>query len=108
MNDTGGGAPPQGGYGGNGHTLDPSDPLAAKVQNESNYSVQKVRIFSNASQIGVAKTQRLANGNVSVSFSGTLQSANTVNGPWTTLPTAGSPYVVTPAVKSQRYFRVIP
>ena len=79
MNDTGGGAPPQGGYGGNGHTLDPSDPLAAKVQNESNYSVQKVRIFSNASQIGVAKTQRLANGNVSVSFSGTLQSANTVN-----------------------------
>lgn len=112
MNDTGAGAPPKSGYGGNGHTLDPEDPLGpglnGLIQNESNYSVQKVRIYPNAAAIGAASVAKLPGGKVSVSFVGTLVTSSSLTGPWTPLPNAASPYVVTPAPRAKQYFRVIP
>lgn len=62
MNDTGGSNPPFSAYGGNGHELDPADPynpintgrtdglgnpIPGNVQNDSNYAVQRIKIFPN-------------------------------------------------------------
>ena len=114
MNDTGGGAPPFGGYGGNGHTIDPADPLnpanqtivGGLIQNESNYSVQKIRLYSNTASIGKSSVA-LVGGQISVTYSGTLQSAANITGPYTTVPRQSSPYLVTPT-SSRLFFRVLP
>jgi hypothetical protein len=61
MNDTGAGTPPYGGYQGMGHQMDMSDPLNPAntgntsggipilgiVQNDSHYSVQRIKVFPN-------------------------------------------------------------
>ena len=52
MNDSGGANPPSSAYGGNGHGLDPADPynpavVGGNVQNESSYSVQRIKVFPN-------------------------------------------------------------
>jgi len=110
MNDSGGGAPPFSGYNNNGHTIDPADPLGfntvgGNVQNESNYSVQNVRLYDTAS-IGAIKVA-LVGGQVSVTYSGTLVSSTSLSGPWTVVPKQSSPYLATPTA-ARVFYRVIP
>jgi hypothetical protein len=43
-------------------------------------------------------------GNVVITYTGTLQSADQINGPWTDVAGASSPYSTTPSA-AQRYYR---
>jgi len=113
MNDTGGGAPPFGGYGGNGHTIDPLDPLnpavaGGNIQNESNYSVQKIRLYSSTAAIGSIKAAGLASGQVSITFAGTLYSSASPTGPWALVPRQNSPFLITPAAGARQFYKVLP
>jgi hypothetical protein len=97
-----------GGYGGNGHSIDAGDPLnplntGGNTQNESNYSVQKVRLYS--VPVGTISASR-SGSQVSISFAGTLVTSTSLNGPWTVVPMQSSPYLTTPS--GSRYYRVIP
>lgn len=111
MTDTGGGNPPFSGYAGNGHTISPTDPLnpaviLGNVQNESNYTVQKVRLYPNAASIGAISATKVG-GNISITYSGTLVSSTSLNGPWTVVPKQSSPYVAAPT-GARLFYRVIP
>ena len=60
MNDSGDANAPFSAYIGNGHTLSPTDPLGATsgnhtYQNESNFTVTKVRVYNQTSSIGAIK-----------------------------------------------------
>jgi len=111
MNDTGAGTPPFGGYPNNGHTINPADPLnpavaGGNVQNESNYSVQRVRFYPNTATVGKLQAS-LVNGMVSIDYAGTLYQASNVNGPWTLVPRQASPYQIAPT-GARLFFRVQP
>jgi hypothetical protein len=104
------GAAPNGARAGNGHSLDPSDPLYSvngTLSNEGNYAVQKVRLYSNTAQIGTVNAVLLPTGQVSVNYAGTLVSSTSVNGPWTVVSKQISPWVVTPT-GARTFYRVIP
>ena len=110
MTDTGGGNPPFSGYGNNGHSIVPGDPLGngtagGNVQNESNYAVQKVRLYANAASIGAISAAKAGN-QVGITYSGTLVTSTSLNGPWTVVPFRSSPYLTTPS--GSRFYRVIP
>ena len=52
MTDSGSGSPPFSAYAGNGHNIDPNDPLnpfkaGGNVMNEANYAVQRIKVFPN-------------------------------------------------------------
>ena len=109
MSDTGGSAPPNNGYGGNGHTIDPNDPLAGQ-QNESNYAVQRIKLFPKGPPSGPLSPLTIVlgqDGKITVTWTGagTLQSAATVNGPWSAVANATNPYVATPS-GSATYYRL--
>jgi len=112
MNDSGGAAPPASAYGANGHTIDPSDPLSptanggSSVQNESNYSVQKMRLYPNTASIGEMKLQRSGSSST-LTYAGTLVSSTSLAGPWTAVPAQTSPYQL-PETGSQMFYRVLP
>ncbi|MCX6924610.1 MAG: hypothetical protein NT154_15550, partial [Verrucomicrobia bacterium] len=111
MNDSGGGTPPSSSYAGNGHTIDPLDPLnpanaGGNVQNESNYTVTRVRLYSGTAAVGAIQTV-WSGSQVSLTFAGTLVSSTSLTGPWTVVPQQSSPYPVTPA-GPQLYYRVLP
>ncbi|HAM70264.1 MAG TPA: hypothetical protein DCM86_01295 [Verrucomicrobiales bacterium] len=103
MNDTGSALPPHNAYGGNGHDGDD----LARNQNESNYSVQKVRIYSNVASIGVATARKTTEGRVSISYGGTLLWSASLNGPWARVASQSSPYVVSPS-DGALFFRAQP
>ncbi len=110
MSDTGGGNPPFSGYANPGHSIVPGDTLGnvtagGNVQNESNYAVQKVRLYANAASIGAISAAK-AGSQVSITYSGTLVTSSSLNGPWTVVPQQGSPYLATPS--GSRFYRVIP
>ncbi len=110
MSDTGGGNPPFSGYPNPGHSIVPGDPLGnvaagGNVQNESNYAVQKVRLYENAANIGAISAAK-AGSQVSITYSGTLVTSTSLNGPWTVVPLQSSPYLTTPT--GSRFYRVIP
>lgn len=97
MNDTGATAPPGNAYGGNGHD-DPNanngagDPLMGD-QNESNYGVLRIRIGTTVAPRVSTPTVSIggAGGSVVITFTGRLQSATSVNGPFTDVTGAVSP-----------------
>ncbi len=110
-NDSGYALAPNSGYLGNGHTIVPGDPLGnmdlgRSYQNESNFTVTKVRIYKKSSSIGAIKASKVG-GNMVINYSGTLVSSTSLNGPWTVVPQQGSPYVTTPA-GARMFYRVIP
>lgn len=110
MTDAGAGTPPVSAYGGNGHTIDPLDPLnplnaGGNVMNESNYGVQRVRLYPNTAAIGAISAAKAGN-QVSISYAGTLVTSTSLNGPWTVVPQQSSPYLTTPS--GSRFYRVIP
>ena len=112
MTDAGGGTPPSSAYGGNGHTIDPLDPLnpdnaGGSVMNESNYAVERVRLYSNTAAIGAIKASNVS-GQVSITYSGTLVSSSSTSGPWTVVTKQASPYLITPTAGSKQFYRVIP
>jgi hypothetical protein len=114
MNDSGAGTPPFSAYGPNGHTIDPMDPLnystlGGWVQNESNYTVTKIRVYRDSSKI-TALSAKLVAGKVEVSYTaGTLASASKIIGPWTPLGPQPNPYLATPpAGAGTVYYRLIP
>ncbi len=111
MNDTGAGNPPFGGYANDGHTINPADPLnptvaGGVVQNESNYSVQRVRFYPNYATVGELQAT-LVGGLVNIQYAGTLFQASNLAGPWTLVPKQASPYQVTPT-GARLFFRVQP
>ncbi len=113
MNDTGGGAPPFGGYAGDGHTISPTDPLnpavaGGNIQNESNYSVQKIRLYSSTATIGSISATALASGEVSITYAGTLVRSSSPTGPWTVVPMQGNPYLIKPAAGGRQFYKVLP
>ena len=112
MNDTGAGTPPFGGYANDGHTINPADPLnpavaGGSVQNESNYSVQRVRFYPNTATVGELVATLLPSGIVNIQYAGTLYQASNVGGPYTLVPKQASPYQVSPT-GSRLFFRVQP
>jgi len=111
MNDSGGSAPPNSGYAANGHTIsstDPFNPTAAggNVQNDSNYSVQKIRLYPNTATIGEL-ILRQSGGKATLTYAGTLVSSTSLAGPWTPVPAQCSPYAI-PGAGTQMYYRVLP
>jgi Immunoglobulin I-set domain len=107
MNDTGAVAPPNNAYSGNGHD-DPTvtDPLMGN-QNESNYSVLRIRIGTNvAPRVSVAPTVSIKNSGASViiTFTGTLQSSPSINGPFTPVAGAVSPLTL-PSTAGSLFYR---
>ena len=104
-NDTGGGAPPTGGYAGNGHEIDPGDPLnpsvVGNVQNESNYTVQRIRVYPAGPVVGPPGPLSIARegAGITIAWPGTgiLESAPTVGGPWNEVSSQTNPYTVTPS-----------
>jgi len=112
MNDSGAGAPPFSGYGGNGHSINAGDPLnpvnaGGNVQNESNYSVQRVRLYSNSVAPGLVRVSR-SGGVITITYAGTLVEAPNVTGPWTTvIPQPGSPGQITPT-GARKFYTVLP
>lgn len=113
MADSGAGLPPTSAYGPNGHTIDPADPLnfsniGGWAQNESNYTVTKVRMYRNTADITELKAS-LAEGKVVLEFTaGTLVSAPNVAGPWTVVSNQSNPHVVTPGAGAKTFYRLIP
>lgn len=99
MSDTGANVPPNNAYAGNGHhSADGSDLLEGN-QNESNYSVQVIRIGTSVAPREVlvtptVKASRDGSGNLVLEFIGTLQSADSINGPFTDVAGATSPRTV--------------
>ena len=97
--DTGSAAPPDNAYAGNGHhTEDGSDLLEGK-QNESNYSVQRIRIGTSVAPREVlvnptVTASRNSAGNLVLEYNGVLQSADSINGPFTDVAGATSPRTV--------------
>jgi hypothetical protein len=111
MTDAGAGTAPFSAYGGNGHTIDPGDPLnpanaGGNVMNESNYAVERVRLYASSAQIGAISLTRVS-GQILITFSGTLVSSGNITGPWTVVPKQSSPYQVTPT-GSRLFYRVLP
>ncbi len=114
MTDSGASTPPNSAYGGNGHSIDPTDPLnpavvGGNVMNDANYAAQRVRLYPKgpvSGPLGPLSIQ-LSGGKASVTWTGvgTLESAPAVTGPWTTVSGAASPYSVTPG-GSQTYYRL--
>lgn len=72
---------------------DPTDPDALKV-----YRVRTAAVQPEIKKIA------LQNGQVVIEFTGTLQSAPEITGPWSDVPNASSPYMITPTGKRQ-FFR---
>ena len=115
MTDSGAGTPPLSAYANNGHTIDPNDPLnpatmGGSAMNESNYAVQRVRLYPNGPVVGAPGPLSIAyvDGKVQISWptDGTLQSADAVTGSWQNVAGQTNPYVVTPAPGSQRFYRL--
>lgn len=110
MSDTGSGAPPNNGYGGNGHhTDDASDPLEGQ-QNASNYSVQRIRIGTNVAPRAddtpaTISVRRNASGAVVIEFTGKLQSSDRYNGTYSDVPAANSPFTVPNTGTGNLFFR---
>lgn len=106
MNDTGASAPPNNGYGGNGH-IDPNDPLNGQ-QNESNYSVQRVRIGTNVAPRPSALIPTVGilpvSGGVTITYTGTLQASDSATGPFVNVPGASSPWTV-PTSGAAKFYR---
>ena len=106
MNDTGANLPPNNAYGGDGH-IDLADTLNGQ-QNESNYSVQRIRIGTKVAPranltpatIGIQAT---ASG-VTITFTGTLQWATSPAGPFVNVPNASSPWTV-PTTDAPKFYR---
>ena len=110
MVDAGTGTPPYSAYGGNGHTINPADPLGptlagGNVMNESNYGVERVRLYAGTAAIGQVHAIR-SGSQITLTFSGTLVQSTSLNGPWTVLPMQSSPLTVTPS--GTKYYRVLP
>jgi hypothetical protein len=115
MTDSGSGLPPFSAYGGNGHTLDPADPLNPAVlggsaMNESNYVAQRLRIYPKGpvtAPPGPLSISGSASGTITVSWQGpaTLQAAPSVTGPWTTTANQANPQTVAPS-GSQVFYRL--
>jgi hypothetical protein len=114
MGDTGAGVPPFSGYAGNGHTIDPADPLnpdvaGGNVQNESNYVVQRVRLYPKGVVGGPPGplSVSISGGTVTISWSGTgtLESTTTVGGGWQPVDSPTNPYVITNPT-GDRYYRL--
>ena len=111
MNDSGSSAAPNSAYGGNGHTIDPADPLnpsnaGGNVQNESNFTVTKMRLYNTASIGAIAASK--AGTNMVITYAGTLVSASSLKGPWSTVQQQGSPYTFAPPASGSMYYRVLP
>lgn len=109
MSDTGSNPPPGNGYGGNGHlTADSSDPLEGN-QNESNYSVQRIRIGTSVAPREVAVTptvsaSRNAAGALVLEYIGVLQGSDSITGPFTDVSGATSPATI-PADGAAKFYR---
>jgi Concanavalin A-like lectin/glucanases superfamily len=72
-----------------------------------NYALSPAQInqlVSNAST-GLALTIQQSDSNIVLTWTGTLVESTTLNGPWTTVPDAVSPYVVVPT-GGQMFYRV--
>jgi hypothetical protein len=106
MNDTGANAPPGNAYAGNGNIAS-DDPLAGD-QNESNYSVQRIRIGTNVAPrnpvVPLTISIQETGGSVIITYSGTLQSADTLGGTYTDVAGATSPYTV-PTTAAGKFYR---
>ncbi len=104
MNDTGGNAPPNNAYGGNGHDL-PDDTLFGN-QNESNYAVQRVRIGTNVAPPSNVKPSvsivRNGDGSLTITFVGSLQASDTLTG---FAPVAGASPLTIPASAAAKFYR---
>jgi len=72
---------------------DPNDPDALKCY--------RSRTFVPKPTVKISKT---ADGKIQIEFTGTLQSADEITGPWTDVQGATSPYIVTPTGK-QKFYR---
>ena len=90
MSDTGSGAPPNNGYGGNGFL---GTDLEGQ-QNPSNYSTQRIRIGTKVSPRGGGGKPTISIQGTKVTFTGKLQEATTLNGAFTDVPGATSPYQI--------------
>jgi exosome complex RNA-binding protein Csl4 len=108
MNDTGAGVPPNNAYGGNGHTLDAGDPLNG-TQNESNYSVQRIRLYPRSPVVSVVGplSIKLEDAKVTISWpgTGTLESSDRVTGGFQAVAGQANPYVIT-SPQGSRYYRL--
>ncbi len=99
MSDTGGNAPPGNAYAGNGHHTEDGSDLLEGNQNLSNYSVQRIRIGTSVAPREVlvnptVTASRNAAGNLVLEYIGVLQSADSINGPFTDVSGATSPRTV--------------
>jgi len=105
MNDTGGNPPPNNGYGGNGHLGD-GDELFGN-QNESNYSVQRVRIGTSVAPRVVAVTPTVSvqrsGSSIVITFTGKLQSGDSITS-FSDVSGATSPLTV-PADGAAKFYR---
>jgi|GEM_PF-1375165 len=99
MSDTGSGAPPNNGYGGNGFL---GTDLEGQ-QNPSNYSVQRIRIGTSVAPRGGATPTVSIQGST-VTFTGKLQEASSLSGTFTDVPGATSPYTI-PLGSQVRFYR---
>jgi len=100
MSDTGSGAPPNNAYGGNGFL---GTDLEGQ-QNPSNYSVQRIRIGTNVVPRGGGVTPTVSIQGSTVTFTGKLQEATSLNGPFTDVSGATSPYQV-PVGSQIKFYR---
>lgn len=115
MTDSGSSLPPFSAYGGNGHALDPADPLnpavaGGNVMNEANYAAQRIRLFPKgpvSGPPGPIAIVAAAGGQVTLSWPGaaTLQSASSVTGPWSAAPNQANPQTVAPS-GGQTFYRL--
>ena len=106
MNDSGSKAPPSNAYGENGH-IDPADPLNGN-QNESNYSVQRIRIGTKvaprANPVPATIGIQASGSGVVITFTGTLQWSTSAKGPFVNVPGATSPWTV-PTTDAPKFYR---
>jgi len=100
MSDTGSGAPPNNGYGGNGFL---GTDLEGQ-QNPSNYSTQRIRIGTNVAPRGGGGKPTIGIKGSTVTFTGKLQEATSLSGTFTDVPGATSPYQI-PAGSQIKFYR---
>jgi hypothetical protein len=101
MSDTGSGAPPNNAYGGNGFL---GTDLEGQ-QNPSNYSTQRIRIGTSvAPRGGGGVTPTVSVQGSKVTFTGKLQEAASLNGPFTDVSGATSPYQI-PVGSQIKFYR---
>jgi hypothetical protein len=101
MSDTGSGAPPNNAYGGNGFL---GTDLEGQ-QNPSNYSVQRIRIGTNVQpRVPAPVKPAVSIQGSTVTFTGKLQEAASLNGPFTEVQGATSPYTI-PVGSEIRFYR---